>query len=40
MEKCHLSVLGFILSRLAAAAAATSAVPELAPLCRVENLVC
>lgn len=38
VEKCHLSVLGFIFSLLMAAAAAPSAVVELAPLCRVENL--
>ena len=40
VEKCHLSVFGFILSLLRAAAAAPSAVLELAPRCSVENLVC
>ena len=39
VEKCHLSVFGFIfISLLMAAAVAPSAVLELAPLCRVENL--
>lgn len=39
VEKCHLSVLGFILSLLAPSLSVVLAVlAVLAPLCRVENL--